>query len=371
MMDYRDYLKSLYFDANSPASFTSPEKLYQVIKRLGKYKISRNKIKQWLMEQDEYTLHRGVKKRFHRRRIITSGVNIQWGVDLASVANVAKHNDGVNYLLMVIDVFSKYLFVRALKSKRAVDILEAFDNILQNTSSPQVIYSDKGGEFNNRLFKSYLQKRGIKYFTTQNEDIKVSPVERSIRTFRNKMHKLFQHERSYRYLEQLQDLTYSYNSTPHRSLPIHMSPSDVNKENEAMVWDYMYNKQTYHKVTNSKQIFKFNVGDLVRLAHNKYTFQRDYQQKWTSEIFRISKRSIKQDFPVYKLVDFSGEDIVGVFYEQELQKTHKSENALWIIEKVLRKRKRGGREEYLVKYDGWPDKFNSWVKKDDIQNIHI
>lgn len=107
-MDYRDYLHSIYFDAKNPGSFTSPEKLYQIVRKQGKYKISRAKIKNWLREQDVYTLHKDVKRKFSRRKIITSGVDVQWGADLASVENVAQHNEGVKYLLMVIDIFSKF-----------------------------------------------------------------------------------------------------------------------------------------------------------------------------------------------------------------------------------------------------------------------
>lgn len=261
--------------------------MYQVFKSQGKYKVSRNKINRYLREQDVYTLHRDVKRKFPSRRIITPGVNIQWGADLASVCNIAKYNDGVNYLLLVIDFFSKYLFVKPLKSNRAKEIVEAFDSILQEggeAHSLHILSFDKGNEFNNRLFKSYLQKRNIKCFTTQNNNIKVSPVERVIRTFRNKMHKLFQSKRSYRYLEQLDDITKSYNTTPHNSLPGRISPADVNEENEAKVWDYMYNihnkssDRTYLQY-KSQSRFIYKIGDLVRLAYNKYTFQRDYQQK--------------------------------------------------------------------------------------------
>lgn len=363
-MDYKEYLKSVYYDVESPGSFTSPEKLYQVIKSRGQFKISRNKIKQWLREQDVYTLHKDLKRKFIRRKIITSGVDVQWGADLASVSNTAKFNDGTNYLLVVVDFFSKYLFVEPLKTKRAQDVLRGFDKIFRHGRKPHIIETDKGGEFYNKLLKSKLQKLDVNYFTAQNENIKVSPVERVIRTFRNKMHKFFQRNRTYRFLEHLQDLVDSYNATPHRSLPQQMSPSQVTKQNEALVWDYMYNKQPNQPI---KPEFAFKLGDLVRIAYNKYAFQRDYQQKWTSEIFKISERSIKQGIPVYKLIDFSNEAIVGTFYKQELQKVDKNQDALWIIEKVIRKRKGG--KEYLVKYLGWPSKYNSWIKKSDIQAI--
>lgn len=184
-----------------------------------------------------------------------------------------------------------------------------------------------------------MRENGIKYLTTQNENIKVSPVERVIGTFRNKIFKLFQASRSFRYLEDLSGLVDSYNSTPHRSLPEYMSPSDVRKENEAIVWDHMYND---FAVKNTKPYpeFKFNIGDLVRLAFNKdKQFRKDWNQKWTSEIFKISETNLSQGFAIYKVIDFLNEPVIGTFYEHELQKVYKTEEALWIIEKVLKKRK--------------------------------
>ena len=63
-----------------------------------------------------------------------------------------------------------------------------FDLILVIGRIPVVVYSDKGSEFNYPMFKVFLKKRHVKYFTTQNEDIKVSLAERVIRTLCNKMH---------------------------------------------------------------------------------------------------------------------------------------------------------------------------------------
>ena len=48
-------------------------------------------------------------------------------------------------------------------------------------------------------------------------------------------------------------------------------------------------------------------------------FEKGYTQRWTEEVFRISK--IELTIPVtYKITDYNGEEIQGSFYEQELQK---------------------------------------------------
>ena len=138
-MSYKQYLEDIYFNPSHPAALTSPEKLYKVVKKEGKYNISRNKIKQWLQTQDEYTKHRAIKRKFNRRRTVVSGVDNQWGIDLASVQNISQYNDGVVYLLVVIDVFSKFLFVEPLKNKKAKDVLHAFDKILSHGRSPDTV----------------------------------------------------------------------------------------------------------------------------------------------------------------------------------------------------------------------------------------
>ncbi len=78
-----------------------------------------------------------------------------------------------------------------------------------------------------------------------------------------------------------------------------------------------------------------------------------------------------QGIPMYKLVDFNDEIVRGNFYESELQSVTKHLDTLWYIEKKTRKRKRKGKLEWLVKFEGWPDKYNAWVSQDDITEPDI
>ncbi len=114
------------------------------------------------------------------------------------------------------------------------------------------------------------------------------------------MHKLFQHTRSYRFVERLQELVDSYNSSPHRTLCRELTPKEINKKNEAEVWDRMYNSKYTAKTIKDRQ-FKLGIGDLVRLSYKRYTFQRDYQRKWSSKIFKSSDRFVRQNTPIYKV----------------------------------------------------------------------
>ena len=148
-------------------------------------------------------MQRDIKRKSKRRRVVVSGVDSQWGAYLADVQSLEKTNDGIKYWLIVIDMFSKFLFIETLTDKKASTVLAAFKKVLVQGRTPEDLSSDKGGELNNSLLKNELKKRHIKYFTTQNEDIKNSIAERVIRTIRNKIYRLFQRQRSYCYVEVL------------------------------------------------------------------------------------------------------------------------------------------------------------------------
>ena len=78
----------------------------------------------------------------------------------------------------------------------------------------------------------------------------------------------------------------------------------------------------------------------------------------SQERFSKSKNDfVCKPFP-YRIKDFMNEHIKGNFYESELQKVDKDEDTLWYIEKEIRKRKREGQIQWLVKFEGWPDKYN-------------
>ena len=65
---------------------------------------------------------------------------------------------------------------------------------------------------------------------------------------------------------------------------------------------------------------KFSVGDSIRITKKKNTFDKGYTQRWTEEVFNISKIHLTIQV-TYKITDYNREEIQGSLYEQELQKT--------------------------------------------------
>lgn len=181
------------------------------------------------------------------------------------------------------------------------------------------------------------------------------------------MYRYFTKNRTKRYVDVLQDLVQSYNETPHRSLD-NVSPNLVTKVNEADVWAYQYLKRAKTKSAKRKP-FHLKLNDMVRISHENTVFKRVYNEQFSKEIFKISQRFRMQGIPMYKIKDFSNEVVKGNFYESELQRVNKNEDSLWIIDKKIRKRKVDGKIEYLVSFEGWPSKYNTWVPESDINDL--
>ena len=133
-------------------------------------------------------------------------------------------------------------------------------------------------------------------------------------------------------------------------------------ENEVPVYNNIMKKP---KATTSTKV-KFKVGDKVRISKIKQTFDKGYDNNWSFEVFTVNQ--VLDTVPItYKLKDFNGDLITGSFYNQELQKTTVPEH--YEIEKVLETRTVGRKKQYLIKFLGWPAKFNLWIDESQIKEI--
>ena len=86
-------------------------------------------MREFLMGEDAYTLHKGTR-RGRRRRIIVNDIDEQWEMDLSDLPALTTMNDGYRYILCCIDVLSKYAWVLSLKRKTGPVLLEAIKKII-------------------------------------------------------------------------------------------------------------------------------------------------------------------------------------------------------------------------------------------------
>lgn len=311
MTTVENIIKGIYDNASEPSAFSGAQKIYLALKQNGRDKVGIHKIRKWLQTQDYYSLMKPVRRHFKRAKVVVSGRNEQLDIDLADMQSLSKRNDNIKYLLVAIDVFSRYAWVRPLKDKTSKEVTKALLEILKHVK-PKKIRSDGGAEFQNKLIKNVFSDNQIYHHTSLNE-VKANYVERFNKTLKTMIYRYMAKYRSDRYIDILQDLVKSYNKTPHRSLG-NIAPNDVNKKNEANLWAYMYlkpNIKKNKKVNGSKrkgkkkikQLYKYKIGQIVRISHQRGPFTRVYNEQWSYEVFKISRRFQIQYLPLYRLVD--------------------------------------------------------------------
>ena len=174
-------------------------------------------------------------------------------------------------------------------------------------------------------------------YSTHNEGKSVIAV-RFIRTLKTKIYKYMTSISKNVYIDKLDDIINEYNNKYHTT--IKMKPVDV-KDNTYI---------DFKKEVNDKDP-KFKVGDHVRISKYKNIFAKGYMPNWSEEVFVVNE--VKNTVPwTYVINDLNGEEIIGTFYEKELQKTNQQE---FRIEKVLRRKG----DKLYVKWKGCDNSFNS------------
>ena len=365
------YLHSKYYDPAFPGSFSGLDRFFNAIKTDGVYNISRDDVQDWLSSQDTYTVNKTVRRKFKRNRVIVSGIDDQWDGDLMDLSSLAKYNKNYKFILLLIDIFSRFVWAVPLKSKHASEIIKAFKKVFSKGRKPTSLRTDKGGEFVAKSVQTFLKKQNINAFTTKNAEIKANYAERAIRTIKGKILKYTYSNQTYKYIDALDSILVAYNKSFHSS--IKMAPQEVNETNESTLWKQLYLPHKSNKIEashNKTKRYKFAVGDTVRISFLKKTFSREYDQKWTDEIFIISKCFRREGLPVYKLKNFNGkQEISGTFYQQELQKVKISSHKLYKIDKILSSKTVKGKRQYLVSWAGWGPEYNSYVNANEIKRF--
>ena len=350
-----DRLKALYYDPKHPAGFASITKLS---KESG---VNPKKVRKWLEAQPTYTLHNMARKKYPTRKYIVHDIDEQWQADLADVSLIANQNKGYNFILTVIDIFSRYAWARPLKTKSGKEVAAAFKDIFREGRIPKRIQTDQGKEFENRDIARLFNVHRIELFSVKSA-YKAAIVERFNRTLKSKLWKYFTMSLKEKWTNVLQDVVSSYNRSVHRTIGIR--PIDVTPVNACDVRDRVYEKKS--KAVKEKKDIK--IGDIVRISKVKSVFAKGYLPNWTEEVFTVVDIITKYSPTTYKLKDYNEEVIEGSFYRHEIQKITQT-NDIFLVEKVIRTEKRNNEMWCFVKWKGYPSSMNSWVRKRDVVKV--
>ena len=364
---YDDAIEKSYEKIKNPGSFGGIKKIYDELKKNYK-KIKKDDVKNFLGQQDEYTLHKPIKRKFERNKVIVSDIDEVWQMDLVDMKAFQNENNKVTFILTVIDVFSKYAWGRMLLNKKAETVLDAIESIIKTSKrKPKKIHTDQGTEFFNIHSKKFFEKENIKHYYTKSY-LKASIVERFNRTLKDKMWRYFTSIQAKKYYDKFDEFFISYNSSYHRS--IKMSPNNVKKSNSDEVFKNLYDFDKKEGEYRTDVKIHFKKGDFVRISKYKNIFSKGYEANWTNEVFEIDRIIMNNSFPIYYIKDLLEVEIEGGFYAEELQKVtinikEAIDNNDYFVESIIKTRIIKGKKEYFVRWKYYPESTSSWIKEEN------
>ncbi len=283
------------------------QELYRQAKK-HKKSVTVKEVESWLNDQEVHTLHRARLKRVKRNKVTAIGLNTHIAIDLIDLSKYKSMNNNYSWILLSICSFSRSVRYRALKSKRATDVLPALQSIIQ--SYPNVVWyvlSDDGNEFKS-VVKEYLAERGIVHVILRGEQ-KNSQAENAVKNLMGRIGRHFTRTQRKNWLDVLDDLERAVNNSYVR--PLKAKPNDINSINEGYYYKKLYGENKL--VTRHK----YKKGSSVRISTPKGIFEKGYTPNYTKEIYFID--NVLGRYPeTYTLVDSKGVSLKRPYLQTEL-----------------------------------------------------
>lgn len=261
-------------------------------------------IKNFIEKQETYQLHKEVKKNY--KQILSLGVNENWQMDLMDMKKVSNisGNKGHNWLLNVVDVYSRYAWSIPIKRKSANNVSKGLLEIVKDAGRyPTNINHDDGGEFKGDV-KRMLKDNDVKIWVSHSDDInKNAIVERFNRTLRGLLKRYWSMTGKHNFINVIDDLLYNYNHTTHGAFKDYYTPNEVYEGKHFNIFRRLDDKEK-----------ELKEGDLVRLMIKKGVFSKGDEPKWSKEIYEIVERVKNR----YKIRNSSGDELRRKYKENEL-----------------------------------------------------
>jgi hypothetical protein len=303
-------LQKNYNTPGSPIAYSSVNTIYNYYKKVLPIK----RINHFLQSTNVHSVKKEFKN-YARNPTYARFKLYQMQIDLVFIEKLRKQNDGVNFLFVAIDTYTRYGYVRPLQNKKAVTVLNAFKSVIdQSGAPPYSAATDRGSEFISRIWLQYCEDENIKLIYTDASH--ASLCERFNRTMQRLIYSYLTANDTDRYIHKLPQLVETYNSRHHRG--ILMTPNEAEMPENRVLLAHNISKLLDKNNREKRRKAKLSVGDEVRIRRFRTTFLRGYDEQATREIFRIVQVKTNLPIPIYELSALDGEQITGSFYAFEL-----------------------------------------------------
>jgi len=354
-----------YRTPGDPIAFGGVTALTQSVPHL-----SKKRAREILDHIDSYTLHRFFRSPtqynpyflYHRRAFIQS--------DLIDVQQLASQNDDIRFLLLIIDCFTRRIWVYPLQRKNAQQVLQALKLWLlrdggRRRRGRQVFSADGGKEFQNALVQNLLRHYNVELQLASGTS-KACYAERANRTIQDILYKYLSDAETSTYIDKLPALVRTYNQRGHRSLR-YLSPAQADlPRNEISVRAIAIKR--YSAIKPKKP--RFQIGQVVRIktsAKAVSSSRRSYAEQFHGEYYRIQRINQRLPIPLYYIQSLDTlEHLEDGFYAEEITPVRSQR---FKIASVLAWRGRGRQRQALVRWQFFSPRWDTWVNADQLERI--
>lgn len=352
-------IEKLYTSGQHNVSFSGRNALHRFFK-----KKTPTELNDMLFSIDTYTRHQPSKKPSAYNVIYSRKKRKNFQGDILELVKLAPWNNGIKYLLLIVDTFSRRLWMEPLKTKTMHENKNKLEKIFKsmggNIEHDAVMCYDYGTEVVNSEVKEYLKKIKVKLIHSSTNKCVI--IERLVLSVKRLIMAYITQNESRKYIHALKNFENVINNRFHRM--INMSPLEAEKpKNRNKVIEF--SQRRYDRVFDKrKKKPKYKVGDKVRFSNTRGIYSRGFDEEFNIEVCRIKSVLTNMPIVMYELYEYDGKtEIKGKWYESELTPW---KGSTFKVEEVLKTRKRKGVQEYLVKWLGYPNSYNSYITKDKI-----
>ncbi len=264
---------------------------------------------------DAYALYKPVRRKIKRQKIVGYFINELHVADLAEVFQAPfypEDNEGVKYLLVIVDSLSRICYIRPLIDKKSATVSGAMRKIYNDPSKRcDLLLTDQGTEFRGSCEKVYKDFK-INHYHTQSTEIKGSHAERKILDLKRMLSRYMHYNNTRKYVGVLPLIEKNLNGRNHRI--IGMPPAKVKKSHETDIF--------IESIRSGISKQKFKIGDPVRLSSVKMVWDKSHRGGWSLEIFKIYKID-KKPIVCYYLKDLEDKPLSGKFFFEEIHRVAK------------------------------------------------
>jgi hypothetical protein len=218
------------------------------------------------------------------------------------IGPLPRSKSGFSYLLVIQDLFTKWVECRALRAATGPKIKEALEElVISRWGTPKILLTDNGTEFINKIMKNFAEENQITHTTTPPYHPQANPVERVNRILKTMIVAFI--EKDHREWDMhLADFRFAYNTAFHSSLGT--SPAFLNLGRELTPTNSLrYREQEVTDIEardtaewagrmKELQVIREWVAENLDKANQKQAYQ--YNLRRRSRTFRVGDLVLKR-----------------------------------------------------------------------------